>query len=86
MTALAAALPLLVIPFFGDQALVGKAVERRGAGLMLTPESTASEIRASVERLLSEPQFGQAAAAVAAEIGASGGAEAAADVLEALRR
>ncbi len=59
--ALAAGLPMLVIPHGRDQVDNARRVTERGAGLSLEAAATADEIRAAAQRLLQEPDFAEAA-------------------------
>lgn len=60
--------PLLILPLGRDQNDNAIRVTSRGAGLTLTPRSTADEIRATVQRLLNDPSFGKAARELGAVI------------------
>lgn len=81
LRALAHDLPLLVIPAHPmlDQKMVGQAVARAGAGLVLTRKATTQEIRNSVQTLLHTPTYRSAAASLGLRIRASRGAETAAE-------
>jgi MGT family glycosyltransferase len=66
LEALWCAVPLVAIPQQVEQLLIGLTVAARGAGLVLRGHVagrrvTAAELRAAVERALSEPSFTQAA-------------------------
>jgi UDP:flavonoid glycosyltransferase YjiC (YdhE family) len=65
MTPLVYGVPQLALPKFADQPLNAKLMADRGVGITLTDPST---VRESLARLLDEPEFGKAAAEVAAEI------------------
>mgnify|MGYP002624312321 CR=1 FL=1 len=65
MKALAAGVPLLIMPHGRDQADNGVRVAARGAGLALDRTSDVATIRAALSRLLEEPEF----AARAQELG-----------------
>lgn len=83
--ALACGLPLVVAPIRHDQPLVAQQVARAGAGLRVRfGRVTAPQLRASTERVLSEPDFRAAASGIARGFRAAGGARAAAQALEAL--
>jgi UDP:flavonoid glycosyltransferase YjiC (YdhE family) len=60
--------PLLVLPHGRDQNDNAVRVTSRGAGLALSPGASVSEIRAAVDRLLTEPAFAQAAARLGAAV------------------
>jgi MGT family glycosyltransferase len=54
-------LPLLVMPMGRDQGDIAARVETCGAGLILAPTATETEIGAAISRLIEEPQFRAAA-------------------------
>lgn len=61
--------PQLVLPSFADNPMSAERVVARGVGLSHDPSTVDAETaRKLVERLLSEPEFADAASAVAAEI------------------
>lgn len=80
LRALAHALPLLVIPAHPmlDQAMVGQAVARNGAGMVLPRSSSPERIREAVTQLLDTPSYGAAAATLGARISAGRGSQTAA--------
>ena len=86
MRALAHDLPLLIMPMHPmlDQPMVGKAVQRAGAGLRIDKGSGADKIRPLVERLLADGPHRASAARLGAAIRAMPGAELGADAIEAL--
>lgn len=86
MLALAHDLPLLILPMHPlvDQPMVGKAVERAGAGRRLPKRASARAIRPAVEELLGAGAHRVAAAGLGAEIRAAAGAETAATRIAAL--
>lgn len=53
--------PLLVLPMGRDQDDNAARVAACGAGLVLSPDASAAEIRATLERLIAEPAFAAAA-------------------------
>ena len=64
--ALAAGTPVLGIPSNLDQYLASERIDRQGAGLSLRAGTlTAARVRASLQRILSEPSFSAAAASLA---------------------
>lgn len=67
-------LPLLVMPMGRDQDDIAMRVEFHGAGLVLPPAASETEIAAALNRLINEPHFRAAAqrlgAAIASEIDA----------------
>lgn len=86
MLALAHGLPLLVLPLlrFVDQPLVGKAVQDAGAGLTAAKRSSAQQIRAALELLLSDPGYSSTARRLAERIRELDGLNRAADSVEAV--
>ncbi|GAA2496066.1 glycosyltransferase [Terrabacter carboxydivorans] len=80
--ALAAGVPVVVVPFGRDQAEVGRRVQATGAGVMLSPKRlTPDRLReVALEAITLKP----AAVELAAKMAAEGGAPLAADRLEAL--
>ena len=78
--ALAAGVPLVILPMFADQPTNAKLVERVGAGIAVAPgegsaevnaktiEECAERLREAVDRVLHEPRYREAARAVAKEI------------------
>ncbi|MBE1590765.1 nucleotide disphospho-sugar-binding domain-containing protein [Nonomuraea angiospora] len=85
LTALAAGCPQLVLPQFDDQFDNAGAVVRAGAGVSLPPEELTPEAVADRCRaLLSDPGYGRAASAVAAEMAALPGPQEIADALHKL--
>lgn len=86
MRALAHDLPILVIPAHPmlDQKMVGAAVTRAGAGLLLPRSASGQQIRECVETLVSSPHHRAAAAALGRQIREGRGAETAADQLVAV--
>jgi UDP:flavonoid glycosyltransferase YjiC (YdhE family) len=55
------ALPQLILPMARDQAANAARVEAKGAGLHLSPMASEVELAAAMNRLLTEPQFKEAA-------------------------
>ncbi len=86
MSALAHDLPLLVLPMspFLDQPMVGRSVQRRGAGRVLGKKAGVEEIRAAMVDLLAPGPHRAAAATLGAAIRAGRGAATAADRVETL--
>lgn len=65
--------PLIVVPFHGDQPVIQR-VQERGAGVIMDHSAlTSSDVRTNVERLLNEPQFGKGAAEIQADLRAGSG-------------
>lgn len=85
--ALAAEVPLVLAPLRDDQPFVADQVVRAGAGERIKfGRITAPVLRQVVSTVLTEPGYRAAAARLRASFAAAGGAEAAADRLEALVR
>lgn len=81
--ALARGLPLVVAPIKDDQPIVADQVVAAGAGLRVKfGRVQPAELRAAIDRVLTEPGFRTAAAAVATSFAAAGGAHAAALAVE----
>jgi MGT family glycosyltransferase len=82
--AMGAGVPVLVIPQGADQPLVARRVTELGAGLSLrTDDVTQAAVRAHARRLLDDPRFRSAAAAMQTAQREAGGYRRAADELEA---
>jgi MGT family glycosyltransferase len=84
--ALAADMPLLVMPMGRDQLDNATRVTERGAGLRLDPDAGADAIAAAVQRLLDEPGFREAAAQLGARLRAEAQGDEVVGELEALVR
>jgi UDP:flavonoid glycosyltransferase YjiC (YdhE family) len=82
--ALSYGIPLLVLPMHPlmDQAAIGRAVVRHGAGRMLSRTADAATIRAAVCELLADGPHRDAAAALGADIRTRDGAAVAADLMK----
>jgi UDP:flavonoid glycosyltransferase YjiC (YdhE family) len=50
-------IPLVCVPLVGDQPDNAARVVARGAGIRLSPDATAEQIRAALQRILDEPSF-----------------------------
>ncbi|HEY7455103.1 MAG TPA: glycosyltransferase [Thermoleophilaceae bacterium] len=71
--ALAAGVPLVVLPLFADQPMNARRVAEVGAGIAVVPDredppKTLAELRAAIETVLAEPSFGERARELAAEL------------------
>ena len=86
MLALAHDLPLVVLPMnpMFDQAIIGHAVQEKGAGVTLPSSSTPAQIRAAVERILANNSSRQEAERLGAAIRASRGTQTATNLLQTL--
>jgi UDP:flavonoid glycosyltransferase YjiC (YdhE family) len=67
--ALAAGVPMVVVPLFADQPHNARRVAAVGAGIAL-PDPDASSLRAAVERVLADADFGRSVRRIADEIAA----------------
>lgn len=74
---LMAGLPLVCLPLGRDQPDNAARVAERGAGIRLQPDAPAADIRAAIERIIGEPRFREAAAALGARIRADAAARSA---------
>ena len=89
--ALAAGVPLVVVPLFADQPQNARRVAEVGAGLAVEPNredipATIPPLRAAIETVLSESSYGERAQALAAELRAEPPVDAAVALLERLAR
>ena len=89
--AIAAGVPLVVVPLFADQPQNARRVAEVGAGLAVEPnredpEATAAALRAAVSRVLEEPSYGDRARGLADELRAEPAVDAAVGLLERLDR
>ncbi len=78
--------PLVCTPFSRDQPLNAERVADLGAGVVLDTEASTDEIARALQQVLGDDSYRRAAAAMAAESHAAGGARAAVDDLESLLR
>jgi MGT family glycosyltransferase len=87
LAALAAGVPLVIVPTEWDKPEVAQRVVESGAGLRLAPQRcTPQRLRAAVREVLEEPRFREAAQHLARIFAQQGGPERAADLLVALDR
>jgi MGT family glycosyltransferase len=85
LAALAAGVPLVIVPTEWDKPEVAQRVVEAGAGLRLAPQHcTPARLRASVRTVLEQPRFREAARRLARIFARQGGAERAAELLVAL--
>ena len=83
LDALAAAVPLVVMPIAFEQSAIGARVAYRGAGMTVRADRrAAARIQSAAATILNEPSFAAAARKVAADIRASGEIERAVDLIE----
>lgn len=81
---LAAGVPLVLFPQMTEQRANARRVAEHGAGVLLGPEPTPGEIRAAVERVVSDPAVAAAVAGLREAARTAGGQRRAADVLQEL--
>ncbi len=81
---LAAGVPLVLFPQMTEQRANARRVAEHGAGVLLGPEPTPDEIRAAVERVVSDPAVAAAVAGLQEAARTAGGQRRAADVLQEL--
>jgi UDP:flavonoid glycosyltransferase YjiC (YdhE family) len=89
--ALAAGLPLVVVPLFADQPENARRVAEVGAGIAVEPErenpaATSAPLRAAIDAVLAEPSYRERAEALADELRAEPPADWAVPLLERLDR
>jgi UDP:flavonoid glycosyltransferase YjiC (YdhE family) len=89
--ALAAGVPLVVIPLFADQPYNARRVHEVGAGIAVEPNredipATIAPLRSAIETVLSEPSYRDRAEALAAELRAEPPVDAAVPLSERLGR
>lgn len=85
LAALIAGIPVVVLPSLWDQAEMAWRVHDTGVGLRLPPRGTTPKhMRRAVERVLSEPSFGENARRIGAALARRGGPERAAKLIEEL--
>lgn len=83
MEAVAAGVPMVVVPQMYEQELTAQRVAELGLGVHLPPaEVTPDALAAAVATVLDDPRYRERVAALGAEARAAGGATAAADLLE----
>jgi UDP:flavonoid glycosyltransferase YjiC (YdhE family) len=81
---LAAGVPLVLFPQMTEQRANARRVAEHGAGVLLGPAPTPGEIRAAVERVVSDPAVAAAVAGLREAARTAGGQRRAADVLQEL--
>jgi UDP:flavonoid glycosyltransferase YjiC (YdhE family) len=89
--ALAAGLPLVVVPLFADQPENARRVAEVGAGIAVEPareepSATIAPLRAAIESVLADPSYRERAAALADELRAEPSVDEAVPLLERLDR
>jgi len=84
MDALEAGTPQLALPLAFDQPGVAARIAHAGTGIkLLPPLASVRAMRRALRTLLSEPQFAERTRVLGREVAAAGGAERAADIVEA---
>jgi UDP:flavonoid glycosyltransferase YjiC (YdhE family) len=89
--AIAAGVPLVVVPLFADQPANARRVEEVGAGLAVEParedpDATIEPLREAVRRILAEPSHRERARAIADELRGEPSVDDAVPLLERLDR
>jgi UDP:flavonoid glycosyltransferase YjiC (YdhE family) len=89
--ALAAGVPLVVVPLFADQPMNARRVAEVGAGLAVEPNladvrATIEPLRDALETVLAEPSYGESARAIAHEVRSEPSVDEAIPLLERLGR
>ncbi|HEV8714307.1 MAG TPA: glycosyltransferase [Candidatus Binatia bacterium] len=84
--ALAHGVPLVCLPLVGDQPDNAARVVARGAGVRLERDATPEQIRAAIQRVLTQPRFGESARRIAGKLAKEDGAQRAAEEIEAVVR
>jgi MGT family glycosyltransferase len=75
--------PVVALPFFGDQPIVAGQVAAHGAGIVLDPHALdAKSLLVAVERLVTEPSFREAAGKISADMKRTGGVVRALEVID----
>lgn len=84
MLALAHNLPILILPInlMFDQAIIGRTIQDKGAGLTVASSSPPAQIRAAVERILTDGSYQREATRLGAAIRAGSGTQTAATLLQ----
>ncbi|GLZ43269.1 glycosyltransferase [Actinokineospora sp. NBRC 105648] len=73
--ALAAGVPLVVVPLFADNPVNAQLVADAGAGLVVAPDADPATLRAAIDAVLGTPSYRTAAGRVAAEMRALPGVD-----------
>ncbi len=87
LDALAAGVPLVVVPLAFEQGAIAARVERSGAGVVIPRRGlTAEAVAEALRKVLAEPSYRERAEALRDEIAAAGGVSRAADLVESATR
>ena len=86
MKALAHGVPLVCIPLVGDQPDNAARAVAHGAGIRLERDTTPEQIRAAIERVLTQPGFAESARRMAGILAKEDGAQTAAEEIESVVR
>jgi MGT family glycosyltransferase len=82
MKALAHGVPLVCIPLVGDQPDNAARVVAHGAGIRLERDATSEQIRAAIQRVLTQPGIGESVRRMAGILAKEDGAQTAAEEIE----
>jgi MGT family glycosyltransferase len=86
MKALAHGVPLVCLPLVGDQPDNAARVVAHGAGIRLERHATSEQIRAAIQRVLTQPGFGESVQRMAGILAKEDGAQTAAEEVESVAR
>ncbi len=86
LDALAAGVPLLVVPLAFEQGAIAARVARSGAGMAIQARTTAPRVEAAIRRVTAEPSYRARAAVLRDEIARAGGVARAVALIEAASR
>lgn len=86
MKALAHGVPVVCIPLVGDQPENAARVVAHGAGIRLERDASSGEIRSAIQRVLTQPGFGESARRLAKILAKEDSAQKAAEEIEAVVR
>lgn len=89
--AIAAGVPLVVVPLFADQPMNARRIAEVGAGLAVEPDranvqATLEPLRSAIETVLEDPAYGERARAIADEVRAEPPVDEAVPLLQSLAR
>ncbi len=83
MQSLACGVPMIALPMTHDQPAIASRLARTGAGVVIAPKQASAErLRASIQDVLADPRYRDAAAGLRDAIVRAGGVDRAADIVE----